>query len=461
MSGKQQNNWDRTDSDFRTEGEARKVEDGETEPLAVARNQESSAPTAHLMEQVLDKENLKHALQRVLKNKGAPGIDKMTVESLPAYLAANWMNIREQLKKGVYEPKAVKRVEIPKPGGGVRQLGIPCVLDRFIQQALQQVLQREWDPTFSPQSYGFRPGKSQHQAVEQAQKYVSSGLNIVVDIDLEKFFDRVNHDVLMSRIAKRIEDKRILKLIRAYLNAGITENGLISPSSEGVPQGGPLSPLLSNLMLDELDKELEVRNLAFVRYADDCNIYVSSLRAGERVMQSITKFLAKKLRLKVNEAKSAVGKPQARKFLGFSFTGGKTPRIRIAKTSIKAFKSRIQFLTRRKRGNSIEEITKELSTYMKGWINYFGFCQTPTVLEDLQGWIRRKLRCIIWKRWRVSGTRFARLRALGLSVLHAREGAGNGSKGPWRMSKTPPLSMALSNQYFRSLGLPDLRCKGA
>lgn len=274
------------------------------------------------MEQVLDKENLKHALQRVLKNKGAPGIDNMIVESLPAYLTSNWPKIREQLRNGSYEPKAVKRVEIPKPGGGVRQLGIPCVLDRFIQQALQQVLQREWDPTFSPQSYGFRPGKSQHQAVEQAQKYVSSGLNIVVDIDLEKFFDRVNHDVLMSRIAKRVNDKRILKLIRAYLNAGIMENGLISPSTEGVPQGGPLSPLLSNLMLDELDKELETRNLAFVRYADDCNIYVSSPRAGERVMQGITKFLAKKLRLKVNEAKSAVGKPQARKFLGFSFTRG-------------------------------------------------------------------------------------------------------------------------------------------
>ncbi|MBX3073860.1 group II intron reverse transcriptase/maturase [Candidatus Obscuribacterales bacterium] len=410
---------------------------------------------------MLEKENLKQALQRVQKNKGAPGIDKMTVESLPAYLAANWTKIREQLKNGKYEPSAVRRVEIPKPGGGVRQLGIPCVLDRFIQQALQQVLQREWDPTFSPQSYGFRPGKSQHQAVKQAQKYVSSGLSIVVDIDLEKFFDRVNHDVLMSRIAKRVEDKRVLKLIRAYLNAGIMENGLISPSSEGVPQGGPLSPLLSNLMLDELDKELEARNLAFVRYADDCNIYVSSVRAGERVMQGITKFLAKKLRLKVNEAKSAVGKPQARKFLGFSFTGGRAPKLKIAPASIKAFRARIRQLTRRNRGKSIEDVVKELNIYMKGWINYFGICQTPSVLEKLQGWIRRKLRCIIWKRWRVSSTRFVRLRALGLSTLNATEGAGNGAKGPWRMSKTPPLSMALSNQYFRSLGLPDLKCKGA
>lgn len=457
MTEKRQKNHN-VDSQTSARGEASCSEERVSKQPMAVRNDESLAATEQIMEEVLDKENLKQALQRVMKNKGAPGIDNMTVENLPTYLAANWQSIRKSLEDGTYKPKAVKRVEIPKPSGGKRQLGIPSVVDRFIQQALQQVLQRHWDETFSEFSYGFRPGKSQHQAIKQAQEYVSSGLNIVVDIDLEKFFDRVNHDVLMGRIAKRTEDKRILKLIRAYLNAGIMENGLVVPSQEGVPQGGPLSPLLSNLMLDELDKELEARKLNFVRYADDCNIYVASQRAGERVMQSITKFLAKKLRLKVNEEKSAVGKPQERKFLGFTLTHGEKLRRTIAPTAIKMFKDKVKAITRRKRGDTLKQIIGELSNYLRGWLNYFGYCQTPSILQTLNKWVRRKLRCIIWKRWKRSSTRFERLRALGLSVSDARQGAGNGSRGPWRMSASPPIHAALSIAYFRSLGLPDLVC---
>lgn len=428
--------------------------------MAVGEN-ESLAVSEQLMEEVLEPDNLKMALKRVKQNRGAAGVDGMSVDELPAYLVANWKIIREKLLQGAYVPQAVKRVEIPKPTGGMRQLGIPSVVDRFIQQALQQVLQRHWDGQFSQYSYGFRPGKSQHQAVEQAQEYVSSGLRYVVDIDLEKFFDRVNHDVLMGRIAKRVSDKRVLKLIRAFLNSGMMEDGLVKPTEEGVPQGGPLSPILSNLLLDDLDRELEKRNLHFVRYADDCNIYVASQRAGERVLESITKFLDKRLRLKVNETKSAVGRPWARKFLGFTFTNRKQTKRRIAPIALTRLKDRIRKLTSRKRGNSLEQIIKELASYLRGWLNYFGFCQTPSVLQRLERWLRRKLRCLIWKRWKCGTTRYKRLREMGLNHLHACEGAGDGSKGPWRMSKTPPLDKALSIAYFRSLGLPEFLCSGA
>jgi len=419
---------------------------------------ESLAETEHMLEEVLDKENLKEALNKVLENEGAAGIDGMTVDKLPDYLKENWKRIRNELLEGSYTPRAVRRVEIPKATGGVRQLGIPCAIDRFIQTAIQQVFQRHWDGTFSQHSYGFRPGKSQHQAIKQAQEYVSSGLRWVVDLDLEKFFDRVNHDVLMSRIAKRVKDKRVLKLVRAYLNAGMMEDGLTKPTEEGVPQGGPLSPILSNLLLDDLDKELEKRGLRFVRFADDCNTYVASKRAGERVMESITKFLSKRLRLKVNEAKSAVGRPWERKFLGFTFTNQELPRRRIAPAALKRLKDRIRKITSRKRGNSLRQIIQELSSYLRGWIGYFGYCQTPTVLQKLEQWIRRKLRCIVWKRWKRSSTRFKRLRAMGLNITQAREGAGNGSRGPWRMSRTPPLNSALSIAYFETLGLPRLLC---
>lgn len=428
------------------------------ETLATIGETESLAVTEQLMEEVLDKENLKAALKEVMQNEGAAGIDGMTVEKLPAYLKDNWRRIRTELLEGRYAPLAVRRVEIPKATGGVRQLGIPSAVDRFIQKALQQVFQKHWDGTFSQHSYGFRPGKSQHQAIKQAQEYVSSGLRYVVDIDLEKFFDRVNHDVLMSRIAKRVKDKRVLKLIRAFLNSGMMEEGLVKPTEEGVPQGGPLSPILSNLLLDELDQELEKRGLRFVRFADDCNTYVASKRAGERVMESITKFLSKRLRLKVNEAKSAVGRPWERKFLGFTFTNQKQPRRRIAPAALKRAKERIQKLTCRKRGNSLEQIIEELTSYLRGWIGYFGHCETPSVLQALDRWIRRKLRCLIWKRWKRGTTRFQRLKQMGLSTTQAREGAGSGAHGPWHMSRTPPINSALSIAYFQSLGLPTLNC---
>src|SRR5881398_1811972 len=347
------------------------------------------------METVCSRENLETAWKRVRRNKGSPGVDGMTIDDAKDYLRERWPNIRSQLLEGTYQPQPVRRVEIPKPDGGVRKLGVPCVVDRLIQQALLQVLQKQWDRTFSDNSYGFRLGRSAHQAVAKAQQYIAEGHGWVVDLDLEKFFDRVNHDKLMGQIAKRVRDKRLLKLIRAFLNAGVMENGLVSPSVEGTPQGGPLSPLLSNLVLDELDQELERRGHRFVRYADDCNIYVRSERAGQRVMKSITRFITQKLKLKVNEAKSAVARPQERKFLGFSFTDGPEIRRAIAPKSLARFKRRVREITRRAKGVSIETTIEELAPYMRGWRSYFGFCQTPEVLRSLSSWVRRRLRCAL------------------------------------------------------------------
>jgi RNA-directed DNA polymerase len=318
-------------------GEAREAGREEAESRLTTRAPERPAGTTRLMEEICDRENLKEALRRVKANKGSPGMDGITVNQLDDYLIQHWPAIREQLLSGTYKPKPVKRVEIPKPDGGVRKLGIPTVLDRFIQQAVMQVLQRQWDPTFSDHSYGFRPGRSAHQAVAQAQRYIAEGYSWVVDLDLAKFFDRVNHDKLMAQIAKRVEDKRLLKLIRTFLNAGVMENGLVSPSVEGTPQGGPLSPLLSNLVLDSLDRELERRGHRYVRYADDSNIYVRSERAGQRVMNSVTRFITQKLQLKVNETKSAVARPQERKFLGFSFTNGPAVKRAIAPKALVRF----------------------------------------------------------------------------------------------------------------------------
>jgi RNA-directed DNA polymerase len=329
------------------------------------------------------------------------------------------------------------------------------VLDRFIQQAVMQALQADWDRTFSEHSFGFRPGRSAHQAVERAQEYIASGHGWVVDIDLEKFFDRVNHDILMGLVAKRVTDKRILELIRGFLTAGALADGLVSPTEEGTPQGGPLSPLLSNLMLDVLDRELEKRGHRFVRYADDCNIYVRSQRAGERVMASIEQFLAKRLKLKVNKAKSAVGKPSVRKFLGFCFTSGMEPRRRIARSALARFKSRVRELTWRTRGASPEQIVKELSRYLVGWRGYFGFCETPSALRKLDQWIRRRLRAIVWKQWKRGRTRYAELRRRGVGRDLAAQSAGS-PHGPWRLSNSPALTIALPNAFLASLGLASL-----
>ena len=436
-------------------GEACEAGREETESLATVNDPESPASTNRLMEEVCERENLKEALRRVKANKGSAGVDRMTVGGIADYLKQHWPAIREQLLSGTYEPKPVRRVEIPKPDGGVRKLGIPTVLDRVIQQAVMQVLQRHWDRTYSNHSYGFRPGRSAHQAVAQAQQYMAEGYGWCVDLDLEKFFDRVNHDKLMGQIAKRVEDKRLLKLIRAFLNAGVMENGLVSPSVEGTPQGGPLSPLLSNLVLDELDRELERRGLRFVRYADDCNVYVRSERAGQRVMESITRFITQKLKLKVNETKSAVARPQERKFLGFSFAAGTEVKRVIAPKALDRFKQRIRDITRRAKGVSMKTTMEELASYMRGWRSYFGFCETPEVLIGLTRWVRLRLRAALWRQWKTPRRRRAALLELGVRPRLASNTAGSGL-GPWYLAKAKALSVGLSNAYFKSLGLPSL-----
>jgi RNA-directed DNA polymerase len=426
------------------------------EPSMAKRECESPAGTEALMEEVCERENCQQALKRVKANRGGPGVDGMTVHELPGHLKQHWPAIREQLLSGTYRPQPVKRVEIDKPdGGGVRKLGVPTVLDRFIQQAVLQVLQRRWDRTFSEHSYGFRPGRSAHQAVARAQQYVADGYRWVVDLDLEKFFDRVCHDRLMARIAARISDKRMLKLIRAFLTAGVMENGLVSAADEGTPQGGPLSPLLSNLVLDELDRELERRGHRFVRYADDSNVYVRSRRAGERVMASLRAFITRRLKLAVNAQKSAVARPAERKFLGFSLTNDLQPKRRIAPKALQRFKLRVRELTRRTRGISLEQMVRELALYLRGWHGYFGFCQTPSVLQHLDKWLRRRLRSVLWKQWKRGRTRFKQLRQRDVRAELAARVAGS-AHGPWRLAATPALSYALPNAYFASLGLPTL-----
>jgi RNA-directed DNA polymerase len=436
-------------------GEAREAGRAGTESSGATNGLESPATTDRLMEEVCERENLKDALRRVKANRGSAGVDGMTIGGIADYLRQHWPTIRAQLLNGTYEPTPVRRVEIAKPDGGMRKLGIPTVLDRFIQQAVLQVLQRKWDGTFSRHSYGFRPGRSAHQAVAQAQQYIAEGYGWVVDLDLAQFFDRVNHDKLMGQIAKRVEDTRLLKLIRAFLNAGVMENGLVSPSVEGTPQGGPLSPLLSNLVLDELDRELERRGHRFVRYADDSNIYVRSERAGQRVMESVTRFITDTLRLKVNETKSAVARPQVRKFLGFSFTAGREVKRTIAPKALDRFKARIREVTRRAKGVSIETTIEELAPYMRGWRNYFGFCETPEALVYLTRWVRLRLRAALWRQWKTSRRRRAALMQLGVRGPLASQTAGSG-RGPWHLARSKALSVGLSNAYFKSLGLPTL-----
>ena len=436
-------------------GEAPKGLSEGTESLAAKRGTESPAIGEQWMEEVCERENCEQALERVKANKGSAGVDGMTVQQLPEYLKQYWPVLREQLLSGTYVPQPVKRVEIPKPDGGVRKLGIPTVVDRFVQQAVMQVLQGRWDRTFSNHSYGFRPGRSAHQAVAQAQQYLAEGYRWCVDLDLEKFFDRVSHDKLMARIGTRVSDQRMLRLIRAFLKAGVMEGGLVSPIDEGTPQGGPLSPLLSNIVLDEFDRELERRGLRFARYADDSNIYVRSRRAGERVMASITRFITTKLKLQVNQQKSAVARPWERKFLGFSFTANREPKRRIAPKAVHRFKEKVRELTRRTRGVSTERMAKELARYLQGWIGYFGACQTPSVLEDLEKWFRRRLRSAIWKQWKRGSVRFAELRKRGVGKDLAAKTAGS-AHGPWRLANSPALAIALPNAYFDSLGIPRL-----
>jgi RNA-directed DNA polymerase len=432
MSDKRQKNQLQMVLAFTDEGrgEAPKARREGTESLTAKREEESPALTEQVMEEVCGRENCLRALRRVKANKGSPGIDGMKVGELSGYLKQHWPAIRKQLLSGSYQPQAVRRVEIAKPDGGVRKLGIPTVLDRFIQQAVMQVLQGRWDGTFSEHSHGFRPQRSAHQAVTKAQQYIAAGNRWVVDLDLEKFFDRVNHDKLMAAVARRVNDKRMLGLLRAFLESGVMENGLVSPVEEGTPQGGPLSPLLSNLVLDELDRELERRQHRFVRYADDCNIYVASERAGKRVMQSVTGFIRRRLKLKVNETKSAVARPQERKFLGFSFTYGAEPKRRIAPKALLRCKQRVRELTLRTRGISLEQMTKELASYLQGWKSYFGYSQTPSVLEELDKWIRRRLRSVIWKQRK--------------------------RRSSWRLANSPALSVPFPIAYFDSLGLPRL-----
>jgi len=407
-----------------------------------------------VMEKVVDRDNLLTALRNVKRNGGSPGIDGMTVKELPECLKRKWPKIRRQLMSGTYEPLPVRRVEIPKPGGGIRQLGIPTVLDRFIQQALLQVLQQDWDATFSDFSYGFRPKRSAHQAIKRSQRYLKQGYGWVVDMDLEKFFDRVNHDKLMSEVRKRVSDRQVNVLIQRFLRSGVEHEGKLLRPEMGTPQGGPLSPLLANLMLDNLDRELERRGHRFVRYADDCNIYVKSKRAGSRVLRSISRFLSSHLKLSVNEAKSAVDRPWKRQFLGFTFSS-RLNRC-ISSKSIKRFKNRIREITCRVRGRCIEVIVKELCRYMLGWQAYFNFTQVRYVLKELDSWVKRRLRCYLWKQWGRRGYR--ELRKLGVS----RDLAWNTAKsahGPWRLSRSPGLAFALTAKYFANLGLPRLFVK--
>jgi len=408
-----------------------------------------------LLEQVLERNNMLRALQRVERNGGAPGIDGMRTEELRAYLKENWQHHRRELLEGTYEPKPVRRVEIPKPDGGVRLLGIPTVLDRLIQQALLQQLTPIYEAEFSTSSYGFRPGRSAHDAVKAAQSYIREGHSWVVDMDLEKFFDRVNHDKLMARVARKVADPRVLRLIRRYLESGVMLNGVVVSTEEGTPQGGPLSPLLANVMLHDLDRELERRGHRFARYADDCNIYVKSRRAGERVMKSVRRFLEERLSLKVNEAKSAVDRPWKRKFLGFSFLPGKAARIRVAPKSLKRAKEKLRELTKRSRSQSMEHRIQVLNKYVTGWVGYYSLAETPSIFVGLDEWLRRRLRMVLWKQWKRAAARFHELHRLGVPKKTARMTAGT-SKGPWRAAGSPPVQQALNNAYWRGQGLVSL-----
>lgn len=428
----------------RGRGEAPDAGSQGAETVQAPTNRESPSSTAWLMEAICEPVNLRQALKRVKANKGAAGADGMSVSELPEHLRHNWPELKAQLLSGSYQPSPVRRVTIP------------TVVDRFIQQAMMQVLQARWDASFSDSSYGFRPGRSAHQAVKQAHEYIRAGYHWVVDLDLEKFFDRVNHDVLMNRIAKRVSDKRVLSLIRRFLNAGVMEAGLVRPVTEGTPQGGPLSPLLSNLLLDDFDKELEKRGLKFARYADDCNVYVKSERAGNRVMAGLTHWLSRKLKLKVNADKSAVAHPETRKLLGYSFRRGQQVWCVVSPESVKRFKTRIKELTRRTTGRSLEQLIQPLKRYLTGWKSYYRLNQWSSLMRGLSRWIRRRLRSILWKQWKTGSKRYKELRSRGISKALAAQTVGSCHK-QWRISCSPALNIALPNRLFTGLGLPELQ----
>jgi RNA-directed DNA polymerase len=432
-------------------------EEGLGASRVTARREDSGPEAEQLMEAVVERENMWLALKRVERNRGAAGVDNMTVEQLRAYLRKHWLRIKEELLAGEYQPQPVRKVEIPKAGGkGMRMLGIPTVVDRLIQQALHQVLSPLFEPSFSESSYGFRPNRSAQQAVLKAREYVREGRRWVVDIDLEKFFDRVNHDILMSRLARRIKDKRVLRLIRRYLQAGMMSDGLTTARREGTPQGGPLSPLLSNILLDELDKELERRGHKFCRYADDCNIYVRSCSAGERVLKSITSFLEQRLRLKINVEKSAVARPWERKFLGYSMTSNREPRLKVAKESVKRLKEKLREIFRRGKGRDLGKlIAEELTPLLRGWMNYFRLAEVKGIFEELDSWIRRKLRGLIWRQWKRPLTRLKGLIQRGLDKRSARKSASNG-RGPWWNAGAAHMHAAFPKSYFDRCGLWSL-----
>jgi RNA-directed DNA polymerase len=435
-------------------GEAPNEQRSDETPRAVNGNERSG--NDHLMELVVERNNARAALKRVRQNKGGPGIDGMTVDELPEYLVKHWQDLREQLLAGTYQPKPVKRQEIPKSGGGIRELGIPCVLDRFIQQAILQVLQPRFDPGFSEHSHGFRPGRRAHDAVCAAQKYIQEGRRWVVDVDLEKFFDRVNHDVLMGRLAKRIVDKRMLGLIRRYLEAGMMAGGVVLERHEGTPQGGPLSPLMANVLLDEVDKELEKRGHAFARYADDCNVYVRSRQAGERVLEALRRLYAG-LRLRINETKSAVARPWDRKFLGYSFwvaKGGEVKR-KVAIKALEVMKERVREVSSRNGGRSIDQVIKELRGYLLGWKEYFRLADTPGIFRGLDEWIRHRLRAVQLKQWKRGPTTFRELRARGVSE-HVAAMAARFTQNWWATAAHQALHLAFPTSFYDRKGLPRL-----
>jgi RNA-directed DNA polymerase len=409
-----------------------------------------------MMEAVVGRENMRAAYEQVVGNQGAAGIDAMTVAELKPYLQTHWSRIKEELLAGRYDPQPVRRVDIPKPGGkGMRMLGIPCVVDRLIQQAVYQVLSPLFEPEFSSSSYGFRPGRSAHQAVQQAKAYVQEGRKWVVDLDLEKFFDRVNHDLLMARLARKVKDKRLLRLIRKFLQAGMMEGGLVQPRTQGTPQGGPLSPLLSNILLDDLDRELEKRGHAFCRYADDCNIYVRSQRAGERVLASITGFLEQRLRLRVNPEKSAVDRPWKRKFLGYNLTWHREPKLRVASESRKRLTGNLREVLRSGRGRNLKRLIASLIPQLRGWVAYFRLAEVKGIFEELDGWLRRKLRAILWRQWKRPYTRAKNLMKRGLDEVRAWKSACNG-RGPWWNAGASHMNAAFPKKFFDHLGLVSL-----